>query len=60
MPSTILTSYYSCEYNMFAIDKNGNVGQIHFPIRWYDYVRDLDDMSRTATAARKRKVKSER
>ena len=60
MPSTILTSDYSCEYNMFVINQNGNLMQIHFPIRWYDYIRDLDDMSRTATAAKKRKVKSER
>jgi hypothetical protein len=45
---------------MFIINQNGNLMQIHFPVRWYDYARDLDDMSRTATAARKRKVKSER
>lgn len=60
IPSTILTSDYSCEYNMFVINQNGMLAQIHFPIRWYDYIRDLDDMGRTATAARKRKVKSER
>lgn len=60
VPSTILTPDYSCEYNMFVVDQYGRVGQIHFPIRWYDYIRDLDDMARTATPAKKHKVKSER
>lgn len=58
--STVLTKDYTCEYNMFVVTSNGQVKQIYFPIRWYDYINDLDDRSRTATAAKKRKVKSER